>query len=55
MMKNKKLIKMEPQRAPLAGHVKEILEMLGEDPSREGLVQDAGALREGPAVHHQRL
>jgi GTP cyclohydrolase I len=38
-MKNKKLIKMEPQRAPLAENVKEILELLGEDPSREGLVR----------------
>ncbi len=38
-MKNKKLIKMPPQRSPLAENVKEVLELLGEDPSREGLVK----------------
>jgi GTP cyclohydrolase IA len=37
-MKNKKLIKMQPQRSPLAEHMEGVLELLGEDPSREGLV-----------------
>ncbi len=39
MTKNKKLIKMAPQRSEMAGHVEEMLELLGEDPSREGLVK----------------
>lgn len=38
-MKNKKLIKMQPQRSALAENVREVLELLGEDPSREGLVK----------------
>ncbi|HTB16351.1 MAG TPA: GTP cyclohydrolase I FolE [Bryobacteraceae bacterium] len=39
-MKNKAVIKvMPPQGVSIASRMKDVLEMLGEDPSREGLVQ----------------
>ena len=41
-MKNKAVIKVMPPQNPesgIAAHMKEVLEMLGEDPSREGLVR----------------
>ncbi len=39
-MKNKAVIKVMPPQGPsIASRMKDVLEMLGEDPSREGLVQ----------------
>ena len=37
MKSHKKLIKMEPKRSPMAEHLHGVLELLGEDPTREGL------------------
>jgi GTP cyclohydrolase IA len=40
MMKNKAVVKVMPPQGPsIASRMKDVLEMLGEDPSREGLVQ----------------
>jgi len=39
-VKSKALVKvMPPQGTKIAAHMREILEMVGEDPSREGLVR----------------
>src|ERR1700724_3397386 len=39
-MKNKAVVKIMPPQGPsIASRMKDVLEMLGEDPSREGLVQ----------------
>ncbi len=39
-MKNKAIVKVMPPQGPsIASRMKDVLEMLGEDPSREGLVQ----------------
>jgi GTP cyclohydrolase I len=39
-MKNKAIVKVMPPQGPtVASRMKDVLEMLGEDPSREGLVQ----------------
>jgi GTP cyclohydrolase I len=39
-MKNKAVVKVMPPQGPsIASRMKDVLEMLGEDPSREGLVQ----------------
>src|SRR5271166_6032093 len=40
MMKNKAVVKVMPPQGPtIAARMKDVLEMLGEDPSREGLVR----------------
>jgi GTP cyclohydrolase I len=40
MMKNKAVVKIMPPQGPtIASRMKDVLEMLGEDPSREGLVR----------------
>ena len=40
MIKNKALAKViSPASGKIAGHMKEVLDLLGEDPSREGLVK----------------
>ena len=38
-MKNKALVEVMPSRGPIAARMKEVLTMLGEDPSREGLAR----------------
>ena len=39
-MKNKAIVKVMPPQGPsIAARMKDVLEMLGEDPSREGLLQ----------------
>ena len=38
-MKNKALVKVMPPRSDIASKIKDVLEMLGEDPAREGLVR----------------
>jgi GTP cyclohydrolase I len=40
MMKNKAVVKIMPPQGPsIASRMKDVLEILGEDPSREGLVR----------------
>jgi GTP cyclohydrolase I len=40
MMKNKAVVKIMPPQGPsIAARMKDVLEMLGEDPSREGLIR----------------
>jgi len=39
-MKNKALVKvMPPQEEEIAGHLRDVLRLLGENPSREGLAR----------------
>jgi GTP cyclohydrolase I len=58
-MKNKAVVKMPQAQPSIASHTKHVLELLGEDPSREGLVKTPeryeSALRFITSGYHRNL